>query len=185
MAISTLERSPRRDRRLALALVLCIAALLARYYWLGLRPIPQDWGCYDSEPAGNDTEAFRAGLPIIHAACALALLAMLVWLSHRRNGGHPGTPTSIAAGLCAAVAVAAIALPDEVGGPLLVGAFYASLLSVGALPVGGALCLLAGALWRGKAAPWLTAAGLWIAATVIVPGHAVAVYLKGEGPIVC
>ena len=48
MAIGAPERSPRRDLRMALALVAAVAALLAAYYWLGLRPIPENWDCGDA-----------------------------------------------------------------------------------------------------------------------------------------
>jgi hypothetical protein len=173
------------DRRLALGLALALAGLLTAHYWLGLRPIPQNWGCGEIEPQGNDLAAFRAGAPAIHAACSLILLAALVGLSWRRRGDRPGAPTLIAAGLVAAAAVAVVASPETFGGDLLLGTFYVVVFSFGALPVAGVACLVTGAVARWQPAPWLSAAGLWITATVIVPAHAVAVYLQGNGPIIC
>ena len=173
------------DRRLALGLVLGLAALLAARFWLGLRPIPVNWGCGEIEPPGNGVAAFRAGAPAIHAACSLILLAALVVLSWRRRGARPGAPTLIAATLVATTAFAALASPAKVGDGLLAGTFYVVLLSFGVVPLAGVACLVAGAVVRWRPAPWLTATGLWIAATVLVPAHAILVYLHGEGPIVC
>jgi hypothetical protein len=66
-----------------------------------------------------------------------------------------------------------------------VGALIANGFTFGVLPLAGAVGLVAGAVSQKPAARWLTAAGLWIAATVALPGHALVVYLQGEGPLVC
>jgi hypothetical protein len=70
-------------------------------------------------------------------------------------------------------------------GKLIWWAFHVNLLTFGVLAVAGAACLVAGAVTSRRAATRLTAAGLWIAATVLVPAHARFVYLQGEGPIIC
>jgi hypothetical protein len=176
------------ERRLALLLVIVLAALLAARYWLELRPIPVDWGCGDAEPPGNDLERFRAGAPAIHLACVLALLATLVGLSwrrmRRRGAGRPGIPTAAAAGVVAVVAIAGAALPDDVGAWLLF-AGLAGLVMYGAPLLAAAGCLVAGAVVPTNTGHALTVTGLWAFAVLGVPLNALLVYLQGYGPIIC
>ncbi|HWM10828.1 MAG TPA: hypothetical protein VNO82_15845 [Solirubrobacteraceae bacterium] len=168
----------RRDRRAALALVLALAAALVAFYWLGLREIPEGYDCGEDIPP-NDLDAFRAGAPAIHAACTLALLAAAVALSKRRNG-RVGRPTAVAAPAVAAIALGAAIAPDEAGVVVFWWALIAAGLTFGTLPLAGLGLLVASALSGRDGADAMTAAGLWITATVAVPGHALLVWLQGN-----
>jgi hypothetical protein len=177
------------DRRLAAILVLAVAALLAGLYWLGLRDIPAGWGCGDAEPADNDLAAFRAGAPVIHAACTLTLLGGLLALSRRRMSRRGlrrvGRPALVAGGVCALVAVVAAVFPEPVGVAVLWWALYSAAFTAGIVPLAGLAGLVAGAIVPSDTGHLLTSAGLWVAAAVCVPAHALGVYLQSEGPIIC
>ena len=162
-----------------------LGGVLAALFWLG-RDIPVDYGCGETEPAGNDLDAFRRGAPIAHALAALILLGAIVYLSWRRNVrrglDRPGRPTVIAASVAALVIVVAV-LNEDVGVLVIAASLITSGLVYGLLV--GAVCLVVGASTSDRVGYWLTMVGLWQAVLGGVPFHALLVYLQGHGPILC
>ncbi len=179
------QLSGRTERALAVALVVVLGLLLAALFWLG-RDIPVDYGCGETEPAGNDLDSFRRGAPLAHALAAMILLGAIVYLSWRRNVrrglDRPGRPTVIAASVAALVIVVAV-LSEDVGVFVIAVSLITSGLVYGLLV--GAACLLAGALMTDRFGYWLTMVGMWQAVLGGVPFLALLVYLQGHGPVLC
>jgi hypothetical protein len=186
------QRNLRIDRLLAAAVVAAEAGVLALIWWAGLRERPIEWDCSDVDPPANETlvPAFQAGAPIIHAAAALVVLAALVTLSTRRRAApgsetRPGGPTLAAAVLVALIALACVLAPDPIGQAVISTAGLLGLVTYGLPALAAAILLGYGAVSRTSGADIATAIGLWLVVIVLLPTHALLVYLQGYGPLFC
>ena len=185
----TRSRAGLTERRLALVLVVLVFGILALIFWL-VRDVPTQYGCGEDPPPGNarELDAFRSGAAVLHALAALALVAVIVTLSWRRNLrrdealNHPGYPTIAAAALTVLLTLAAV-FDQDFGELVLAASLITSGIGYGMLA--GAACLILGAVTNGRASYWLTMAGLWHAVVAGVPLHALVVYIQGHGPILC
>ena len=175
------------------------AAVAVALFWL-LRTPPPNYDCGEDQVVSDATiTAYRSGLVPLHVLVGIVALVGIIALSRARmvRAGRArslGRPTVIAVLLLVLLAV--LTATDWRSGLILMwmgaivvamfgsaSATAAALVAVAALVAGG--IELARRAGLGRRGAGLGASALAWAVLLLAPGHALVVYLQGDGPLFC